>query len=156
MSTRALACLVPVAVLSLAAAADAAPRPRKTPFQRDVSISVPAGTLAGSTSFTVPAGRRLVLEYASGSTRVHVSELVRVEIRTTAGGATVTHVVPPSVYRREFEGTVNPDFVVGFGQALRIYADPGTTVTVLAVRSENAEITPSFFQLAVSGHLVEP
>lgn len=129
--------------------------PSKEVFQRDVSIEVPAGSLSHGTTFSVPSGKRLVMEFVSGSTRVDAAELVRVNVRTTAAGEVVSHTVAPSVYRRELPAGITPDFIVTFAQSLRLYADPGTTVTVTATRSENQEITPTFFALAVSGYLVD-
>jgi hypothetical protein len=129
--------------------------PSRQVFQKDVSVEVPAGTLTAATTFAVPAGKRLVLEFVSGSTRVDVSELVRVNVLTTAGGDFVSHTVAPSVYRRELAAVAHQDFIVSFSQSLRLYADPDSTVTVTATRSENEEITPTFFALAVSGYLVD-
>ena len=50
---------VPVVVMS----------PVRSPFQQNVSVSIPAGTLSNMVSFGVPAGFRLVIEYVSGSAR---------------------------------------------------------------------------------------
>jgi hypothetical protein len=127
----------------------------RQPFQRDVSITVPAGQLTHATSFTVPAGKRLVLEYASGFVGVSVSELVRVNVDTTVGADRVRHTIAPSVYRREFPPDVQADFMMTFGQPLKVYADPGSTVLVMASRSENGWITPTTFSLALSGYLVD-
>lgn len=124
-------------------------------FQRDVSVEVASGDLSGSVSFDVPEDRRLVIEYVSGSTRVADEELVRVTVRTTEGDEGVTHTVPNHVYRRDFDSPTTDDFIVTYGQTVRIHADPGTQVRVTATRSENAEVTPTFFELAMSGRWVE-
>ncbi len=144
---------VPV-VGTLSGAVTAAIAPSKEPFQQDVSVLVDAGALSNTASFLVPLGKRLVLEYASGNTRVDDKELVRVNVATTAGGSSVTHTLAPEVIHRDFEAPTTDDFIVTYGQTIRIYADPGTQVSVTATRSENAEITPTFFQLALSGYLV--
>src|SRR5687768_2949088 len=127
----------PVPVTGLVATREV---PSRQPFQRDVSIEVPAGASAHSRSFVVPAGKRLVIEFVSGSTRVHVAELVGLNVLTRVAGETVSHSIEPSVYRRELPPGVQPDFMVTFAQSLRLYADPGSTVTLIAARSENAEI----------------
>lgn len=149
-------------VLTLFVALAAGPRELRAaqkdvrhPFQRDVSVLVPAGSLSASSGFQVPAGQRLVIELVTGFTRVHVAELVRLTVATQAGSGVVVHHVAPSVYRRELPPGVAPDFMVTFSQPVRIYADPGTQVTVTAARSENAEITPTFFALSLSGYLVD-
>ncbi len=144
---------VPV-VGSITGAVTAAIAPSKEPFQQDVSVLVDAGVLSNTTSFLVPGDKRLVLEYASGSTRVDDKELVRVNVATTVGGVLVTHTLAPDLVRRDFDAPTNDDFIVTYGHTVRIYADPGTQVSVTATRSENAEITPTFFRLAVSGYLV--
>ena len=144
---------VPV-VGTITGAVTAAIAPSKEPFQQDVSVLVDAGVLSNTSSFLVPGHQRLVLEYASGNTRVDDKELVRVNVATTAGGVSVTHTLAPDVVRRDFDAPTTDDFIVTYGQTVRIYADPGTQVSVTATRSENAEITPTFFQLAVSGYLV--
>src|SRR5262249_34831779 len=87
----------------------AAPAAARQPFQQDVSILVPSGTLSASTTFSVPVGKRLVIELVSGSTRVDAAELLRVNLSTTVGGTTVSHTVPPVVYRREFSSPITPD-----------------------------------------------
>jgi hypothetical protein len=88
----------PVPVTGLVATQEV---PFREPLQRNLSIEVPAGASAASRSFVVPAGKRLVIEFVSGSTRVHVAELVRLNVLTRAGGETVSHTIEPSVYRRE-------------------------------------------------------
>jgi hypothetical protein len=128
--------------------------PVRMPFHQDVSVSVPAGTPQSSVTFAVPAGYRLVIEYASGSTRVSDKELVRVNISTDVAGVFAQHTLANQLYRRDFaDPATSDDFIVTWGQPVRIYADPGSNVRVTATRSENAEITPTFFQLAVSGYL---
>ncbi|HEY8241359.1 MAG TPA: hypothetical protein VIH35_07930 [Kiritimatiellia bacterium] len=144
---------VPV-VGTITGAVTAAIAPSREPFQKDVSVMVDAGVLSNTSTFLVPGDKRLVLEYASGSTRVDDKELVRVNIATTAGGVSVTHTLAPDMVRRDLDVPTQDDFIVTYGQTVRIYADPGTQVTITATRSEIAEITPTFFQLAVSGYLV--
>ena len=144
---------VPV-VATITGPVTAAITPSKEPFQQDVSVLVDAGVLSNTVSFAVPSGKRLVLEYVSGNTRVDDQELVRVNILTTAGGVSATHTLAPIVFHRPFEAPTHADFIVTYGQTVRIYADPGTQVSVMATRSENAEITATFFQLALSGYMV--
>ena len=129
--------------------------PVRSPFQQNVSVSIPAGSLSGSVSFAVPAGFRLVVEYVSGSVRVSDKELVRVNIATSVSGTSVSHTIANNVYRRDFEAPVGDDFIVSYGQSLKLYADPGSTVSVTATRSENGEITPTLFALSLSGYLVD-
>lgn len=146
-----------VQVLSLPAV-QALLLPSKQPFQRGFYIEVPAGGSTAGTEFEVPAGKRLVLEWVGGSTRVSGWENVRLVLSTTASGATVGHDVATNGYRRDFAGSsppLNPDLQVRFGQVVKLYADPGTSVVVQALRSETLEITPTGFAVSVSGYLVD-
>lgn len=132
--------------------------PSKVPFQRAFYIEVPAGTLFASTEFGVPAGKRLVLEWVGGSSRVSGWENVRLTVSTTAGGVDADHDVATNGYRREFEGSsppLNADFMVRFGQMVKLYADPGSFVQIAASRSEILEVTPTGFAVSVSGYLVD-
>lgn len=147
-------CVTGLAAFVLAACGGPGEPVEVQPFQRDVSVEVVSGSLSGSVSFTVPEDRRLVIEYVSGSVRVSDEELVRVNVRTTVGGEDVTHTIPNHVYRRDFDPPTTDDFIVTYGQVVRIHADPGTQVRVTATRSENAEVTPTFFALAMSGRWI--
>jgi hypothetical protein len=132
--------------------------PHKQPFQRSFAIEIPSGTLAASQAFSVPAGKRLVIEWVSGTTRVAATELVRMTLSTTASDEFGVHQIAPSVYKREFPGTeppITPDFVVAFSQTTKLYADPGSSVGITVIRSEVREITPTVFGVSVSGYLVD-
>ena len=144
---------VPVRVVNPPPAA-----PAKQPFQREFFIEVPSGAFSASATFTVPVGKRLVIEFVGGTTRLSDWELVRLTLRTTAGGETAGHELAPTTYRRGFEGSdpaVNPDLVIGFSQLVRIYADPGTNVHLTFLRTENREISPAGLAASVSGFLVD-
>lgn len=79
-------------------------------------------------------------------------------VATFASEELVEHELAPSVYRRDFEGSdppITPDFQVRFAQPVKLYADPGSTVIVTAIRSENLEVTPTGFAVSLSGYLVD-
>ena len=107
---------------------------------------------ADAVSFTVPLGKRLVIEFASIRTTVGQGEQVQAFIRAGNGLADAIHPILMS-----FQQTVaGQDNYVG-GQLMRMYAEPGTTVELLVSRvkggaapSPNARITGS-----VSGYLVD-
>jgi len=133
-------------------------RPAKTPFQRELYIEVPSGTMSATQSFMVPAGRRLVIEFVAGNTRLSDWEYVRLTLRTIAGGESVGHELAPTTYRRAFEGSqppYNPDLVIGFSQLVKVYADPGTSVNLTFLRTENREASPAGLTASVSGYLVD-
>lgn len=144
---------VPVRVVNPPAAA-----PAKHPFQRSFFIEVPSGSLSATASFIVPAGKRLVIEFVAGNTRLSDWELVRLTLRTTAGGESAGHELTPNTYRRGFEGSdppVHPDLIIGFSQLVRVYADPGTSVQLTFLRTENREISPAGLAASLSGYLVD-
>jgi hypothetical protein len=96
--------------------------PARQPFQR--SMSFPA-------SFTVPSGKRLVIEVFSA--RVSFPEPCRLSdlyLVTVTGGQTAFYYHSPTT----IEPVLLPRAVV-VNQQTRIYADPGTSVTVNAERA---------------------
>jgi len=79
-----------------------------------------------SQSIVVPAHKRLVIEYISASLNEYPSSIGGgVYLETVAGGQDVTYYLTDSIQ----------DFAKR-NQSLRIYADPGTTVTVGAYSSD--------------------
>lgn len=103
----------------------------------------------GDGEIEVPAGKRLVVEYASLD--VSVDSDCRVgflSVSTRAGGTIATHYVPIASHL-EF-GTRNVEVA---GQPIRFYADPGTTVYV-AYSVAGTNCSP-IGGLAVSGYLVD-
>jgi len=84
----------------------------------------------------VPVGKRWVIEYVSAYVEESSDNLIMVD--TTAGGGTVTHYIP--VVDQPGESTISIA-----SQAVRLYADPSTEVTVCS--SGLASVT-------LSGHLV--
>jgi hypothetical protein len=114
----------------------------RQPFHRRIQIP-----LVGSQgTIEVPAGKRLVLEYASID--VTVEQQCRVAfmtIDTSVGGAVANHVVPISSHTTI--GTRNVDLA---GQLIKIYADPGTTASInFAFSGDNCE---PMGLMAVSGY----
>jgi hypothetical protein len=102
----------------------------------------------GSPQITVPAGQHLVVETLSVQLDVSPSgSKLEAFVTYTSGGANVTLFVPVS-YAYTDTGT-GFDFYVGM-QSVRLYADPGTVLTVSGTGPGN---TGTLF-LTVSGYLV--
>jgi len=123
-----------------------ADEPARQPFSLFQSCSTTAGgTQICTTSFNVPANKALVIEYVSvlcfGFGNPNPA---RSTITTTAGGATVPYNFlrgdPSPIFNNEFQSNA----------LVRIYADPGTTVTLTGTQSGNG----SNFQFSLSGHYV--
>ncbi len=102
------------------------------------------GAQTCSTSFTVPAGKELVIEYVSVSCFGFGSpNPIYSTITTTAGGAT------PPYYISRGEATAFTNSFIN-SVPVKIYADPSTTVTLTGFQVGNG----SNFQFSLSGHYV--
>ena len=134
------------------------PAATRMPFQREFFIEVPTGSITASATFMVPVGKRLVLEFVAGNTRLSDWEYVRLTLRTIAGGEGAGHELTPTTYRRGFEGSnppFDPDLIIGFSQLVRIYADPGSSVSLVFLRTENREARPGALAASLSGYLID-
>jgi len=110
------------------------------------------GTSPGSTSFcgdsfSVPAGKELVIEYlemrASESGGNNMDYLT---LGTTTGGTTQTHYYPPGTLISPTLGRLNHEIV-------RLYADPGTSITLSGVATSTTGAVG--FVVGVSGYLID-
>jgi hypothetical protein len=111
------------------------------------------------TIYTVPAGKRLVIEYASMRVCILPGQSATLEIATTVGGQSASHYLngtPPAAG----PGTVaigcnsgTPSSEVATGQQVRIYADAGTGVVVTG--SRNGNVGTASFHFSISGYLVD-
>lgn len=115
-----------------------------TPGRQAVQFTLSPSSGVSSFSqdqFTVPAGKRLVIEYYSAQlTQYPSSGYAYMYMTTSVGGNTNYYkVIPPS-------STTAP-----FNQLTRIYADPGTQVTAQVTQSSG---TSSGGNLIVSGYYI--
>jgi len=118
----------------------------KDVFQTHVEITVPANFGGENGTFQVPGDECLVIEYISAEAFMPQGQKALFGIITTAGGVQVRHYL----------GT---NAVGAFGSAdyfwvstpAKIYADPGTTVTLRADR--DVATGTSSFRFSVSGRL---
>jgi hypothetical protein len=97
--------------------------PARNAFQAQVcTIGFPSCDTFGQVS--VPAGKRWVIEYVSGTCDIPSRDtLVEVSVATIADGHIASHVVPATLVV-----TVGTTKLYTFAQQTRLYADPGTTV----------------------------
>jgi hypothetical protein len=121
--------------------------PALHPFQFQAFISIPAGVSSAEAHFSVPAGKRLVLESASVRTILNAGDTPDFEILTTADAVSGDHEVVPSQ---------QGDFAFGRlwtgEQSLRLYADGGTDVDLSFEHNDTGTNANAFF--TVSGYLV--
>lgn len=119
--------------------------PARQPFQKGIAVTIPAGTGFESAFFQVPAGKRLVIEYVSNDGS---SSPLQMRIATVVASEEVVHRF---VTTRLENGIYSPIFVMS--QQTRLYADPGTYVTVVLMTPGNQ--SASLFGVAISGYLVD-
>ncbi len=111
------------------------------------------------TIYTVPAGKRLVIEYASMNVCVLPGQSATLSIATTVGGQSVFHYLngtPPAAGPGTASIGCNsglPSSEVATGQQVKIYADPGTFVVLTG--SRNSTVGSANFQFSISGYLVD-
>ena len=103
--------------------------PASQPFQRELVAGINTGEFAASDSLTVPAGKRLVLEFASETANLPAGQHMWIRIQTTTNGSTNQFTLTPSFLCAC--GAGGSDFLQG-NQELKLYADPGSTVSVVA------------------------
>jgi hypothetical protein len=123
-------------------------KPAKQPFQAAVFFEIASGQPAGSATITtVPAKRRLVIEYISSEMILPLSNTAgEFEIATVLGGP------PPVTHTLFFSPQTNG--AQGLSQLVRFYADPQTSVIIQVLREGVATQAVSV-RAAISGYLVD-
>lgn len=121
--------------------------PARQPFQKAFTVTLPAGTAFGTESFQVPAGKRLVIEYVSTIEDSSTINLLELRIFTQLAASGVVHSF---VATRVERGIYDPIFFIS--QQTRLYADPGTYVTVGFITPESNAENEIF--LTLSGYFV--
>ena len=120
--------------------------PAMQPFQAAGSCSLGGGCCCGNNVYTVPSGKRAVVEYVSAQCPQFPSGFGCAGfVQTTLNGVMVSHslrAVPAS------NGTFNT-----VGQQVRIYGDAGTVITAGGY-STGGPATGTI-NLAISGYLVD-
>lgn len=122
-------------------------------FQASASITLADGTtFATSTITTVPAGKRLVIEYISALAATQTGQKALAQIQVYQGTTPYLHRVALSL-----QGTFTTSFGTGdefvAGQSTRLYADAGTAVIVEIGRSASSGAAKGVF--VISGYLVD-
>jgi hypothetical protein len=120
--------------------------PARQPFQERLDSSNP-----NDTSFQVPLGKRLVIEYVSAASQMPAGQkLLLVKLQTDVNvnqtPIGILHFFTPTLTGRDAIG--RDIFVVS--QLTRLYAEPGSTVTLEVTATAGAPVVVS-----VVGHLVD-
>jgi hypothetical protein len=124
------------------------PTPPLLPFAKDINAQFPPGGSSTSATFTVPAGKRLVIETAVLLINLPLGQIIEsFTIPTSVNGQVIFYSLFPTL-------TSQSDVTSFFGinQPLKIYADGGTQVSGNILRSGSGT---GGFDLVVSGYLVD-
>jgi hypothetical protein len=101
------------------------------------------------TVYTVPAGKRLIVEYASITANIPPGKVARWRLFANNGGQQVELnfplTQPPVIFGVLSQSTA--------GQQVRLYADAGSEVRMNGTTSDNG--TPSNYIFSISGYLVD-
>ena len=146
----ALACLAAVAVFTARASARApqGSDDAKRPYQRLLLLTLDPGEFSDAVSFTVPAGKRFVVEQASAVADMPTGQRVSANVTTTGGG----------LNGRSWLALASQGAISGFDrytttQPTRMYADASTTVSFQASRSDAS--SSASLNFSVTGYLVD-
>jgi hypothetical protein len=118
------------------------------PFGKELSCSIPDGSKICTVSFTVDSGKELVIETASGIGTIPTGGKGFALISATTGGSNLSAVQLPFTFQASYGGTV--DTYVGT-QSFRLYADPGSTITL---EGEEQPVGSATFTFDLSGYTV--
>jgi hypothetical protein len=125
--------------------------PARQSFQRELDPLVPSGSFSASDSLTVPAGKRFVIEFASASIDTTAGTKMWVRIQTTSSGVGLSYSLLPQL-QGNF-GADGSDFLLA-SQPMKLYADPGTQVTVVVNVLGGVANTNTGAAVSLSGYLV--
>jgi hypothetical protein len=122
--------------------------PARQPVQV-TAICEPFGASCAKTLFTVPAGKRLVVEYASANAIVSAGQVIVAEIGSGFGLDEFRHALPISQPATEIAG----ETTTIVSQQLRLYVDAGTDLKMSCTRSLAGPA--GFVRMNFSGYLVD-
>jgi hypothetical protein len=150
---------VPVAVQGTTQISDV-DRPARQPFQRQGVFFIDTNALAGADRIEIPAGKRLVLEYVAMTTNPRVEtddgiSLFMIARCATCWPGVADPGVPLRILLHNQGTTLNGQFTALVGsQEIRLYADPGTTLSVVAQR-DHVTGSSLFVNYTLVGHFVD-
>jgi hypothetical protein len=120
--------------------------PALQPFSHEFHISFPNGSV-GTDTFTVPAGKRLVIETVTGAAFLSPGVNVDFAMDVALNGAFVRYNFQSAsagvFFNLERHHTAH---------AVRIYADPGTTIRAIVQKSNSS--TAGGGNISIAGHFV--
>jgi hypothetical protein len=123
--------------------------PARQPVQAGKTCSADNVVGCQANIYTVPQGKRLIIEFASMDANINVGQVAQLEVQTTVGGELVVHRFPTTQPAVAFSGQGSATL----GQQVRLYAEAGDIVILSGIR--NITTGPALFRFTISGHLVD-
>jgi hypothetical protein len=125
--------------------------PARQPFQRFGSFQIEAPAFGGNDSFTVPAGKRLVIEYVSFRSNIltGANQIVSFSLGNQGGGSIGGFGFVPQT---TIDSAVSTTGFIAH-EPIRAYCDPGTSVTVTAIR--NSTVGSDTVSYTLTGYFVD-
>jgi hypothetical protein len=125
------------------------------PFQRNRVCTTAAGSLGCNASIPVPAGKRLIIEYASLQACILPGQAGYMVVNSTVGGFATEHVLPLAVAPGPGSAAIacnSPaaSSLIAVGEQVRLYQDSGS-LELVAFRTSTAGLAD--FRFSISGHL---
>jgi hypothetical protein len=117
-------------------------------FQRELELDLANSVNIRSETVVVPPAKALVIEAVGVHAFVPSGQRLVARIRTTAGGEIASYRYAPQLAR----GTFTTDDLLAT-EVTRIYADPGSTVSVIVDRDDDAG--DATVEVSLSGHFVD-
>jgi hypothetical protein len=110
--------------------------------------------LLAAETFTVPAGKQLVLTYASASVRrVGVKVSFAIQVLSGTGFVRATHQLVPAAAGPVIVSVGGPQEAIVASEPLHLYVDAGQTVVGRAIRDDSGGLLNG--DIDVSGYLVD-
>ena len=126
--------------------------PARQPFQRELDPLVTVGQFTASDSLTVPAGKRLVIEFATAPVTTPPGTKLWVRIQTTVNGISNQYSLLP-----ELQGSFaasGSDFLLA-AQPMKVYADPATQVVAVVNVLGGTANANTGAGVVMSGYLID-
>src|SRR5215207_4673536 len=127
-----------------------ADNPARQPFQSELFLTGVPGSYGALQIAQVPAGKRLVIEHVAVSGVTPTGQRIFANLSTGLGSFIAHH--PLVVHAQGTNENGEAEFAIS--QQVRLYADPGTAVTLYATRSSTSGMAVVLYA-TVSGYLVD-
>jgi len=123
----------------------------RVPFQFQANGTIAGGSSSDTQTFVVPAGNLLVIETVTATAAPQSTFTLRgILVGTTANTVAAIHSFP---LFEQPQGTPQTFKDANLAQRVRLYADPGSTVSMILNRAGTDAIGVNW-QASVSGYLV--